>query len=55
MAPCLVTGQAAGTAAAMAARRNAPLAELHVPHLQEQLLADRAYLGRRFEAAHAAD
>lgn len=54
MAPCLVTGQAAGTAAAMAARRNAPLAELHVPDLQAQLLADGAYLGRNFEKANVA-
>ena len=51
MAPCLVTGQAAGTAAAMAAQRNAPVAELQVSELQGRLLQDGAYLGRAFEGA----
>jgi FAD dependent oxidoreductase len=49
MAPCLVTGQAAGTAAAMAAQRNAALAQLEVDVLQEKLVRDGAYLGRAFE------
>jgi hypothetical protein len=44
-----VTGQAAGTAAAMAAQRNAALAQLEVDVLQEKLVRDGAYLGRAFE------
>ncbi len=54
MAPCLVTGQAAGTAAAMASGRNAPVADLPVGDLQARLLADGAYLGRAHEGARAA-
>jgi hypothetical protein len=54
MAPCLVTGQAAGTAAAMAAGRNAPLAGLDTGELQARLAKDGAYLGRAFERTHAA-
>ncbi|MGG5888816.1 FAD-dependent oxidoreductase [Falsiroseomonas sp. HC035] len=54
MAPCLVTGQAAGTAAAMAAKRNAPLAGLDAGELQAKLAKDGAYLGRAFERTHAA-
>jgi hypothetical protein len=50
MAPCLVTGQAAGTAAAMAAGRNAPVAELRVEDLQDRLARDGAYLGRNATA-----
>ncbi len=53
MAPCLVTGQAAGTAAAMAAQRNAPLAHLSVGDLQDRLMRDGAYLGRAFERSPA--
>ncbi|GBD49837.1 FAD-dependent oxidoreductase [Methylopila sp. Yamaguchi] len=45
MAPCIVTGQAAGTAAALAARGNAPVAHLDVADLQKQLVADGAFLG----------
>lgn len=53
MAPCLVTGQAAGTAAAMAAQRNASVATLDVGMLQERLIQDGAYLGRAFERESA--
>jgi hypothetical protein len=53
MAPCLVTGQAAGVAAAMAAQRNAPLSQLDVGDLQDHLAKDGAYLGRAFEGSHA--
>ena len=54
MAPCLVTGQAAGTAAAMASQRNAPVAQLRVAELQDRLRADGAYLGRDSDASRAA-
>ena len=49
MAPCIVTGQAAGTAAALAARGNAPVAHLDVADLQKQLVADNAFLGETTE------
>ncbi|GLK54511.1 hypothetical protein JOD31_001680 [Methylopila capsulata] len=49
MAPCIVTGQAAGTAAALAARGNAPVAHLDVADLQKQLVADGAFLGESEE------
>ena len=45
---------AAGTAAAMASGRNAPVAELPVGDLQARLLADGAYLGRAHEGTRAA-
>jgi hypothetical protein len=47
MGPCLVTGQAAGTAAALAAEQGEPFATLAVGRLQERLLAAGAYLGER--------
>ena len=49
MAPCIVTGQAAGTAAALAARGNAPVAHLDVADLQKRLVADNAFLGETTE------
>jgi len=43
--PCFVMGQAAGTAAALAAARNEPLHALSARLLQKALLADGAWLG----------
>jgi hypothetical protein len=56
MAPCLVMGQAAGTAAAMAAASNVALPALDVRKLQARLLADGVFLGDRYtsEVAEAA-
>jgi len=45
MAPCLVTGQAAGTAAGLAAARDMPVATLPVGELQDELRRAGAYLG----------
>lgn len=45
MAPCMVTGQAAGTAAAMAARDGIAVAGVAVDRLQEQLRNDGVDLG----------
>lgn len=43
--PCFVTGQAAGTAAALAARRGCSPRELPISELQAQLKKDGVYLG----------
>jgi len=53
MAPCLVMGEAAGLAAAMASKRNTTLAHLDIADLQRQLIADGAFLGDAFGAPHA--
>lgn len=45
MAPCMVTGQAAGVAAAMAADRSTPMADVDVDTLQQRLRDVGAYLG----------
>ena len=50
MAPCLVSGEAAGLAAAMAARGNMAVADLDVPALQRALVSAGAWLGDRFAA-----
>jgi hypothetical protein len=47
MAPCLVTGQAAGTAAALAASGGMDVRNLPVPDLQDRLRRDGAFLGDR--------
>lgn len=43
---CAVTGEAAGTAAAMAARPGVPVAALHLPSLQRQLRRQKVILPR---------
>lgn len=48
MAPCLVMGEAAGVAAAMAAEQGVGLPEVNVGKLQERLLQNGAFLGDRF-------
>ncbi len=45
MAPCMVTGQAAGTAAAMSAKENSNVTELPVVTLQNALRKAGVYLG----------
>ena len=45
MAPCMVTGQAAGVAAARAMRTNTPVANIDIPGLQQELLEGGVYLG----------
>ena len=45
IAPCLVTGQAAGAAAALAARKSRKPRELEVKEVQKLLLSQGAYLG----------
>jgi hypothetical protein len=44
--PCFVMGQAAGTAAALALRRDVPAHALETAALQSTLVADGAFLGR---------
>jgi len=44
MAQCMVTGQAAGTAAALAVRENVPLRKLDVKQLQTALKQDGAII-----------
>ena len=51
MAPCAAMGQAAGTAAALAAKSGVAAGRLDLAALQKTLLRDGAYLGRRFAAA----
>ncbi|EAU39894.1 hypothetical protein FP2506_17499 [Fulvimarina pelagi HTCC2506] len=46
MAPCMVTGQAAGVAAARSVRTNAPTGKIDVAGLQEELREGGAYLGQ---------
>jgi hypothetical protein len=47
MAPCLVTGEAAGVAAAQLTARGGTAADLDVSLLQKTLLERGAYLGAR--------
>jgi hypothetical protein len=47
MGPCAAMGQAAGTAAALAAQQGVELRALSVSHLQQALLQAGAYLGKR--------
>ncbi|MEI2415401.1 FAD-dependent oxidoreductase [Orrella sp. JC864] len=48
MAPCLVMGEAAGTAAAMASAAGGQAGTLAVQALQDELLKNRVYLGEAF-------
>src|SRR5690606_41706503 len=48
MAPCLVMGEAAGMAAAMAGQAGGVVGELDVPALQAALLKQNVYLGEAF-------
>jgi len=45
-------GQAAGTAAALAAQQDVSPRALDVRQVQDALLKEGAYLGRRFETRH---
>jgi len=47
MAPCMVTGEAAGVAAARALRTNTPVANIDVPGLQKELNEGGVYLGSK--------
>ncbi len=49
MGPCSAMGQAAGTAAALAAQQEVPVRALDVQEVQRVLLKEGAYLGHRFE------
>ncbi|MDB5903343.1 MAG: hypothetical protein JWM26_2221 [Betaproteobacteria bacterium] len=53
MAPCLVTGEAAGVAAAMGAKQNTALPALDVGKLQDELLSRGVFLGDAFAKAVA--
>lgn len=53
MAPCLVMGEAAGTAAAMASAGGTTAAALDVGDLQARLLANGVFLGDAFGGSHA--
>ena len=44
MAQCMATGQAAGTAAALAIKENVPLRKLKIDKLQDKLRKDRAII-----------
>jgi hypothetical protein len=45
MPPCMAMGQAAGTAAAMAAKQNIPVRDVEISLLQERLKNNGVYLG----------
>ncbi|HEY9459676.1 MAG TPA: FAD-dependent oxidoreductase, partial [Paralcaligenes sp.] len=45
MAPCMVTGEAAGVAAALCAQAGTPCADLPIDLLQSRLLESGVYLG----------
>jgi hypothetical protein len=47
MAPCLVMGEGAGVATALAAQQDVSMPELDVGHLQDILENRRAFLGDR--------
>jgi hypothetical protein len=49
MGPCCAMGQAAGTAAALAVQQGVSPRALDIRQVQEALLKEGAYLGRRFE------
>jgi hypothetical protein len=49
MAPCLVMGEAAGTAAAMASASGIGAADIDVKKLQKQLLAQNVFLGDSYQ------
>jgi len=54
MAPCLVSGEAAGVAAAISAKTNASVRDIDVARLQATLVERGAYLGERFSATERA-
>ncbi len=47
MAPCMVTGEAAGVAAAMSAATGTPCPDIRIPDLQSRLLEAGVYLGEK--------
>ena len=49
MAPCLVMGEAAGTAAAMASASGIGVADIDIKKLQKQLLAQNVFLGDSYQ------
>ncbi len=49
MPPCVATGQAAGTAAALSIRNGLPPRKLDVKHLQETLMSQNVYLPERLK------
>jgi hypothetical protein len=49
MAPCLVMGEAAGTAAAMASASGIGVADIDIKKLQKQLLAQHVFLGDSYQ------
>lgn len=51
MGPCSAMGQAAGTAAALAAQQGGSPRALDIRQVQQTLLKEGAYLGKRFENA----
>ncbi len=53
MAPCMVTGQAAGTAASMATQQNRSIPEINVKELQEVLLNNGVYLEGSYQKSQA--
>jgi hypothetical protein len=54
MGPCSAMGQAAGTVAALAAKQDVSLRALSFREVQQALLKESAYLGKRFENAGVA-
>lgn len=54
MAPCLVSGEAAGVTAAISAETNASVRDIDVARLQATLVERGAYLGERFSATERA-
>lgn len=55
MPPCFAMGEAAGVAAAWAARDGATIHEVDIPALQQHLLGQGAYLGPTFTAPQGPD
>ena len=53
MGPCGATGQAAGTVAALAAKRRATPRQLDIRAIQQALLGGRAYLGKSISGSDA--
>ena len=53
-APCLVTGEAAGVAASIAAKRNCSIPEVDIKQLQRLLLENKVFLGEGFSPVKSA-